>query len=112
MIFRCSWEGEFEPRIYAVEMFAIDDAQYAGHLQCLGRIDAENSRVGVRAQERRAVRSARQIRQIFDVLRLAGDFISEDRCAAPRRPGRLPLLVLDSGFDLVNRPRTWMRASA
>ena len=66
---------DLESRIGAVEMIAVDDAQDSGHVQRFGRIDAQNSRVGVRAQQRRAVRRVRQIRQIFDVLRPAGDFV-------------------------------------
>ena len=53
--------GKLDSRIDAVEMVPIDDPQYAGYLQCLGRIDAANPRVGIRAQKRRAIRSARKI---------------------------------------------------
>ena len=51
--------GDFESRIGAVEMIAVNDAQDSGHVQRFGRIDAQNSRVGVWAQQRRAVRRIR-----------------------------------------------------
>jgi len=66
---------DFQARIDAVEMVTIHDAQNTGHLERLGRIDAEDLRVGIGAQERRAVNGIRQIRQILDVLRPAGHFV-------------------------------------
>ena len=66
---------KFEPGVDAVQMLPIDNTQHSGHFQSFGGIDAQYSSVGVRAQQGCAVSGVRQIRQIFDVLRLAGDFV-------------------------------------
>ncbi len=64
---------DFEAWIDAIELFAVDNAQDAGHFERVRRIDAKNSGVRVRTQQCRTESGIRQIGQVFDVLRLTGD---------------------------------------
>src|SRR5688572_1695058 len=68
---------ELESGVYTVQMLPIHDTQDAGHFQSFAGIDAHYPGVGIRAQQTCAVRRVRQIRQILDVLRLAGDFVAK-----------------------------------
>ena len=89
---------KLEPGVDAVEVLPIDNTQHTGHFQSFAGIDAQNSRVRIRAQQRCAIRRVRQIRQIFDVLRLAGDFVAQ---VDPRRAVRIlgfRFWIFDSRF--------------
>src|ERR1051326_8829139 len=72
-------------RIQSFELVAMEHAEDAGEFLRLGGIDRADARVRVRAQQRRAVGEPRQIRQVFDILRPAGDFFLkvEPRLAFP-----------------------------
>src|SRR5690349_12340241 len=64
-------------RLQSFELVAMEQSEDTGEFLRLGGIDRANARVRVRAQKRRAVGKPRQIREVFDILRPAGDFFLE-----------------------------------
>src|SRR5262245_26375108 len=68
---------QFEPRVLAVKVLPIQDRQNTRRFFSVTGVDAENSRVSVRAQQGCPESSCRQIWKIFNVLCLTRDLLAQ-----------------------------------